>query len=273
MGSITDFLELELLDHCLNSASYTPPGTVWIGLATADPTDAATGAAFNEAANTGSYARKAITFGAAASRSIAQNADVTFDTATGSWGTITHYALLDSATYGAGNALAHGSLSATKVVISGNTPKVVSGVVTVSFNANEISDYLSNKLLDHAFRNTAYTVPGTTWVGLATASISDATTGTNVGEVTGSGYARKQVNVNGGAAPTWDLAAAGVVDNGGTIMIGTASASWGTVTGTFVVDASTNGNMLFYDNAMTDQAVGVDDSVYFDPGAYDIELS
>src|SRR3990167_7674776 len=104
MGSLTDFSELELLDHVLNVA-YTPPATVYLALATADPTDAATGAAMNEVPNSGSYARVAISFGAAASRRVTQDALVTFAQATGAWGTVTHWVVVDSGTYGAGNAL------------------------------------------------------------------------------------------------------------------------------------------------------------------------
>lgn len=268
MGSITNYLELELLDHVFNAA-YTPAATIYLALCTADPTDAATGASMNEVANSGSYARTAITFGAAASRRVTQNATVTFSAATGAWGTATHWAIVDSATYGAGNALAYGALADAKVIISGNTPSVASAEVYVEFLAGEISTYLSNALLDRAFRNQAFTKPDT-YVALVTAVSSDTALGT---EVSGGSYARVQVNINGGASPTWDVAASGVVDNTHTITFPTATASWGTVVGTAVLDASSSGNLLFYDNAMTDQAVGTDDVVQFAAGDFDIEMS
>ena len=63
MGSLSDFAELELLDHIFNVA-YTPAANLYLALCTADPTDSGTGAAMNECPNTGSYARKAITFDA-----------------------------------------------------------------------------------------------------------------------------------------------------------------------------------------------------------------
>lgn len=273
MGSFTDYLETALLDLTYNGDTFTPPATVYLALATADPTDAATGAAMNEVANSGGYARQAITFGAAASRTITQNAIVAFGTATGDWGTITHWTTTDSATYGAGNALAHGSLSPTKVILNGNIPSVASGQVVISFLTGEISTYLSNAWLDHAFRNTAYTAPGTVFTALATAAIADATTGTNIGEPAGGSYARIPVNRNGGAGITWDQAASSVVDNGGTINFGTASGSWGTVVAVATVDALTTGNILMYDNALTDQPVESGDWVYFNPGEWDNVLS
>lgn len=273
MGSLTDFLENELLDHVLNNAAYSAPSNLYLALATADPTDAATGASMNEIANSGNYARTEITFGAASSRAVTQDADVDFPQLSGDLGTATHWAVIDNATHGAGNALAHGELVAPKELYTGNSPSVLSGQVVISFNANEISDYLADELLDHVFNNAAYTAPGTTWIALATASISDSTTGSTIGEPSGGSYARAQVNVNGGAAPTWDLAASGIVDNGGTITFATATAAWGTVTGVGIIDASSNGNLLFYDNAQTDQVVGSGDLWRYNAGDLDVVMS
>lgn len=68
MGSLSNYLENELLDHVLNNAAYSPAATLYLALCTADPTDAGTGASMNEVANSGNYSRKAITVGAAAQR-------------------------------------------------------------------------------------------------------------------------------------------------------------------------------------------------------------
>jgi hypothetical protein len=169
--------------------------------------------------------------------------------------------------------LAHGTLTAPKVLYNGNSPSVLSGQTIISFTSGEISNYLANALLDHVFNNSAYTAPGTTWVGLATASIADATTGATIGEPSGGAYARAQINRNGGASPTWDLSASSVVDNGGTINFATATASWGTVTGVAILDASTTGNLLFYDNTQTDQAVGSGDLWRYNAGDLDVVCS
>ena len=274
MGSLTNFLENELLDHVLNNAAYSPAATLYLALATGDPTDAATGASMNECANSGGYTRKAITVGAAASRRVTQDAVVTFDQASGSWGTVSHWAIVDSGTHGAGNALAYGAFTTGKAVVSGNTPSVASTEIYIEFSAGEISDYLANKLLDLVFNNTAYTSPST-YLALTTATISDSLTGATITEVANSGaYARKQVNANGGASPTWDLAASGVVDNTHAIAFTTATGSWGTVVAVAVVDSGTHGagNLLFYDNGISDQAVAADDTVNFPIGDFDITM-
>lgn len=274
MGSLTNFLELELLDHALNNAAYSPAATLYLALATGDPTDAATGASMSEVPDSGNYSRKAITVGAAASRRVTQDAVVTFDQASGSWGTVSHWAIVDSATHGAGNALAYGAFTTGKAVVAGNTPSVASTEIYIEFSAGEISDYLANKLLDLAFNNTAYTSPST-YLALTTAVITDDLTGETITEVADSGaYARKQVNANGGSSPTWDLAASGAVDNTHAIAFPTATGSWGTVVAVAIVDSGTHGagNLLFYDNGISDQAVAADDTVNFPIGDFDVTM-
>lgn len=266
MGSLSDYSELELLDHVFNAA-YTAAATVYLGLSTADPTDDASGLA--EPSGNG-YIRKAITFGAAASRKVIQSGAVTFDEATGSWGTISHWGVFDAES--AGNMLAHGAFAASKAIVSGNTASVADAEVEVEYSANEISDALTLKLLDLMFRNQAYAAPDT-YVALTTATISDSDTGSTITEPAGGAYARKQVNVNGGASPTWDVAAAGLVDNTHDVTFTTATASWGTIVAVAICSASTAGDLLFYDNAMTDQAVGNGDTAKFPAGDLDITMS
>lgn len=271
MGSLTDYAAAELLDHIFNAA-YTPAETLYLALCTADPTDAATGAAMNEVADAGSYARTAITFGAASARRVTQDADVTFPQATVAWGTVTHWAIVDSNTHGAGNVLAHGALGAQKEVNANNTPTVSSGEIYVEISAGEISDYLAAKLLDLMFNNTAYAQPDT-YVALLTVAGADDQTGSTISEPSGGSYARVQVNPNGGDSPTWNLATAGLVDNAAAIEFATATAAWGTVVGVALVDAAAAGNLLGYDNALGDQAVGDGDTVSFPIGDLDIQLS
>jgi len=270
MGSLSDYAELELLDHICNAA-YSPVATIYLALCTADPTDAGTGASMSECANTGAYARTAITFSAAASRAVDQAATVTFPEATGSWGTVSHWAIVDTNTYGSGNVLAHGAFAVSKAIASGNTPSVAASEIDVTFSANEISDAVTLKLLDLMFRNQAYAAPDT-YVGLTTVVVTDNMTGSTITEPSGNGYARVQVNINGGSSPTWDVAAAGALQNTHDISIGPATGSWGTITSVVVCSAVTAGDLIFYDNTMTDQAVDNGDTVKFLVGDLDITM-
>lgn len=262
MGSLSDFAENEVLDHILGVGAYTPPATVYIGLSTADPLD--TGGSLAEPSGNG-YARKAITFAAASSRQVAQTGGVTFDQASGSWGTITHYGIFSASS--GGSMLAHGQLSASKVVSSGDTPSIASGQVTISFSSGGISDYLANKILDFLFRNQAFTQP-TIYAGLATASITDATTGATVTECSGNNYARK-------AHASWDAASGGASENTGALTFNTPSGTWGTVTYSFLVDSVTAGagNILFYAAQSPSKTPGNGDTVSFADGAFDVAIS
>jgi hypothetical protein len=264
MGTLSNYAELELLDHVCNVA-YSSVATVYLALSTADPLDDASGMA-EPGSN---YVRKAITFAAAASRQVAQNATVTYDEATGDWGTITHWAIYDAATVG--NMLAHGQFADSKAIVSGNTASVASAEVYVNFAANEISDTLAEALLDLMFRNQAYGAPDT-YIALTTVIITDGMTGSTITEPGAGAYARVQVNVNGGSSPTWDVAAAGALANTHDITFPTATASWGTIVGVAVCSALTAGDLLFYDNTMADQAVGNGDTCKFLAGELDITM-
>jgi hypothetical protein len=195
---------------------------------------------------------------------------VNFNQASGPWGTITHWALFDAES--AGDMLAHGALAASKEVVSGNTPSIASAEVTASFNAGYVSNYLANKLLDFAFRNQAFSAPDT-FCALTTVIVTDGMTGSTITEPGAGSYARKQVNPNLGAEPTWDAAAASLVDNTHNVDFVQATASWGTIVALAIVDALTAGNLLLYDNDVADQAVGNGDTVRFPVGDLDILMS
>lgn len=267
MGSISDSLEIDLLDHVFNAA-YTPPATCYLCLCTADPTDAATGASMNEVPNDHSYQRTAIAFAAAATRSVDQSGDVDFPQASGgNWGTVSHWAIASVQTYGSGDVLAHGAFQDSKAINDGNTASVASGEIDVTFSANEISNALTIKLLDRAFRNQVYGVPDT-YIALCTATIDDAKTGSTITEPGAGAYARKQV-----LPADWTAAAAGALDNSAIIEFVTATASWGTIVAVAICSALTAGDLLFYDNDMADQAVGDGDTAKFPIGDLDVTMS
>ncbi len=131
MGSFADYWENEILDHLFGKGSYTPP-TIYVGLSTADPTDDASGLAEPSG---GSYARVATTgadWNVASGGAIDNTNDITFPEATGNWGTITHFVLFDAAS--AGNMLAHGSVSASKTIGSGDTAKFAAGDLDITLD-------------------------------------------------------------------------------------------------------------------------------------------
>jgi hypothetical protein len=131
MGSFSDYWENEILDHIFGKGDYTPP-TIYVGLSTADPLDDGSGLA--EPSGNG-YARVQTSTGdwTTASGGAIDNAnDITFSEATGSWGTITHFGLFDAAS--GGNLLAHGTLSQSKSITTGDTAKFAAGDLDVSLD-------------------------------------------------------------------------------------------------------------------------------------------
>ncbi len=282
MGSLSDYSENVLLDHMFNSA-YSKPATVYLCLCTADPTDAGTGASMNEHPHTQGYERTAIAFGAAATRRITQNAEVSFPQASGTYTEITHYAICDSGTYGAGNMLAYGSFVTPFTPVSGNTPKVASGQTYIEISATAagagFTTYCVNLLLDMMFRNQTFTSPsGNTFIAIYTAVLTDADDDTtDKAEENATEYVRTEVNPNGGSSPTWDLSSGGNVDNTHEI---TLEASVGTddwdidVALAVVSIGSGAGKIYCYDSTnVVDQRPRTGDSVKVAIGAFDITLS
>ena len=126
MSAMSDYLELEVLDHVLGTAAYTHPSTVYLGLSVASMSDDASGTELSGNA----YARQAMSFAAASGGSAATNATITFPTATGSWGTIAYWSVWDAAS--SGNMLIHGAFSASKAIGTGDILRVNSGDLTVT---------------------------------------------------------------------------------------------------------------------------------------------
>lgn len=136
-GSATDYMEKKILDYIFRNASMGLDGTnLWVGLfpTATPPSDSAAGTEVSG----GSYARKAVARTGAgwnaatgASPALTDNtATITFDTATGSWGTITHFGIFDAAT--AGNLLYWADLTASKTVASGDTASFAAGALDVT---------------------------------------------------------------------------------------------------------------------------------------------
>ena len=132
MAAASDYLENKLLDHSLGTASFTSPGTVYVGLHTGSPLDNDLGA--NEVSG-GSYVRKSAAFspaGTLIAGSASTNATITFDAATANWGTITHISLYDAST--AGNLLFHGAVTTSKTIETGDTFQISTGNLTISLD-------------------------------------------------------------------------------------------------------------------------------------------
>ena len=140
MGSMSDYLELKVLDHSVGKTAFTMPTHVWVGLLTTLCNDASTGSSLSpgvEVTGTG-YGRvdavgaAGFNVGAAAG-SIANSAIITFGAPTANWGTIVGFFIADASTNG--NILWWGAISPSKTVNNGDpAPTFQVGALTLTLD-------------------------------------------------------------------------------------------------------------------------------------------
>jgi len=260
MGSLSNYICNALLDHVFNGVFYTPPTDIYVALSSQDPLDDASGLLEPTGAE---YDRRVITFQAPSNHRIIQDQIVVYLQAlSGAWGTMTHYALMDS--YTGGQMLAYGSFA---------TPPVVDQYKTLSIPANEIyiditqeiSDYLSNSLLDLVFNGVAYSNPDI-WAALTNSEIVETDTGNDLSELGMTDYQR--INFN-----DWSTPGNGSITNNTDIDFGVLTGTSEVLEAVALADSSgTNtGNVLIYDN---DPLITIDvgDRVIVSAGNYTISL-
>lgn len=129
--SFSNYLEAKLLDHITGKTSYTKP-TAYIALSTANPDEDNSGIA--EPVGNG-YARVTTSdsdWDAASGGAVANAAAITFPTASGSWGTITHFAIFDADTDG--NMLAYGALDSSEAITTDQTPRFSIGAFEITLD-------------------------------------------------------------------------------------------------------------------------------------------
>ncbi len=131
MGSFSNYLENRILDHLFGKNTYTSP-TIYVALSTADPGE--DGSGLSEPSGNG-YARVQTTendWNDASGGAIDNATDITFSQATGGWGTISHFALMDAAS--GGNLLAGATLNQSKMIDLGDTAKFGAGDLDVTLD-------------------------------------------------------------------------------------------------------------------------------------------
>jgi hypothetical protein len=128
MAEMSNYLEDALINATLRATTYTSVATVYVSLWTSDPTDAGSGTEVSG----GSYARTAVTFGAPSNGVTTNSADVTFPTATASWGTVGWIGINDAST--SGNLLYHTALDLAKTIDSGDIFKIETGNLSVQLS-------------------------------------------------------------------------------------------------------------------------------------------
>lgn len=135
MSAMSNYLEKALNDHVLGGPDFVRPGTVHFALFTgvtdgdANSVTQVSGGGYTRAAVTNNATNfPGATLGTGAKSNGTQ---ITFPTATASWGTVTHWGVYDAAT--GGNLLYWGELTTPRTINSGDTPRFNTGDFTITF--------------------------------------------------------------------------------------------------------------------------------------------
>ena len=123
--SASNYFENVILNVISNNAAFTPT-TLFLGLYTTSPSE--TGSGLELVAD--SYLRKVVTFGAATSGTMTNNAEVLFDQATTDWPTVFYFGVLDTS----GNLLFYGALSSPTTAQVGDSIRFQIGTISVSLD-------------------------------------------------------------------------------------------------------------------------------------------
>ena len=128
MGSFTDTMENEILDHVVNNATWTQPAVVYSALFTVIPSDSTAGTEVTQASS--GYTRVATTFGVAASGSVTNSGAVNFATvAAGATLTIVGWGLISTATFAAGTLIFWATVTSTALNVGDQATFPVGNIV------------------------------------------------------------------------------------------------------------------------------------------------
>ena len=125
--SFSNAFETHILQYVFTTTSVTRPTAYYVGLFTSNPAEDASG---TELSGSG-YTRIQTTF--SVSGAVAQNAAlITFPTATGSWGTVTHAGVFTAST--SGTLIAYHSLTASKTIAATDILQIAAGSLTITLD-------------------------------------------------------------------------------------------------------------------------------------------
>lgn len=144
--------------------------------------------------------------------------------------------------------------------------------------AGSFTDYLENKLVDWMIRGQVYAPPASLYIGLDTASCTEAGGGT---EATGGSYARVAVTsslanwagTQAAGSTTASTGTSGTTSNNAAITYPTPTAAWGQVVSFRVWDAASAGNALICQALTTPKTINNGDPApSFPIGALTIQV-
>lgn len=148
---------------------------------------------------------------------------------------------------------------------------------TVQVQAQALTNFAENRIVDALLRGQALGAPATVHVGLDTVACTEAGGGT---EVTGGGYARAAVasslanwaGTQSAGSTVASSGTSGTTGNNGPITFPTPSGSWGTVVSVRFFDAPTGGNAWVCTPLLVQQTINTGNSVSFPAGSLTLQI-
>lgn len=136
-----------------------------------------------------------------------------------------------------------------------------------------MSDYLEVKIADHCLRTASFTKPSNIYIALCTAATSDASTGATITEPTTGGYTRQ--GPVGPSDAAWNRASStnGLCSNASAIAFTASGGNFGTITHLAIVDASTNGNILFHGALTSSKTINDGETLSFPIGSLTVTFA
>jgi hypothetical protein len=131
-----------------------------------------------------------------------------------------------------------------------------------------ITYYSANRILDYNFGGTSYSVPSSFYFCLSTTTIN--IDGSGATEPSGGAYARVALTNN---KTNWGNASNAVLTNSTAVQFAESTSSWGTITYVFLSDASSAGNVWYYDALSPARTVASATTVLFAIGAITVQMT
>lgn len=131
-----------------------------------------------------------------------------------------------------------------------------------------ITTYQANRVNNFLFGATSLTPNATYYIGLSTTAIS--ADGTGISEPSGGGYARIPVTNN---KNTFTDSSGGLITNKIQISYNESTTDWGTIRYIFISDASTGGNILYFDQLTNPRNVQLATTLIFSAGSIRIQIT
>ena len=125
MAGFSNYLETKVLEHVFGGSAYTAPGTLYVALFTAAPSDTGGGTEVSG----GSYARQTAAFTVSGDTGSNTSA-IEYATATADYGTVVAMGVFDAST--SGNLLAYGTLTTSKTVSNGDVFRFNAGAIDIT---------------------------------------------------------------------------------------------------------------------------------------------